>query len=951
VITRGHISCGVHPRSLPGHLLAKAPAGRHRRDVTASTIIIMTQTMPSRYHSEPGYSQLMGCIRDVRLHGQKPSVACDKLKISTRTFRRYLAVSRTMTDSKFYIPMTPKEKAKLSKRLSKRALSEQSKSGNNRSNDGADGDDGDNGNDSGSSSGNGNDNGNGNSNGSGSSRSTGSSKGEKSGKSESKQLGRPAKKRVKLATKHKRAKSLDPRIVDASNMFVNFATGDATGKYLDQSFQRHKNSLGAGRSSSLQRHMSAPSIRSSSQSPSSKFLLLGDDAADDSAAGDAARNQKVMRWTAPGWGSTRTAGIDVSNSQEAEQTGVDDADDCDMDLDTADFGDDSMLDSGDDENDEVNGHRRRSHGVPSTGPRLPSAAMSPPRTGGHNSRQQAALLAKRRRRQAAKARISPDMLKRAHSGILVTPDYLHKQSSSSDLLQGLTSAERAQLRNTSSRVMQQKRTAARAVGTRPFPTRDSPLGQSKRAHIVSAPVQLRSQQRAAAGIVPGVVGCSDSSPTAVSAAGQAAIIHDLQKIKSELAYLQFLQCQSLQGSLTREQAQEFTANSAKARQLQHKQEAMQSARNAKLSERGASAGPSPILWGRHAGSVNAIVALQDGTTVATAGSDRLIRLWRSGVCLAVLAGHNDKVLCLLPFGEGRLLSGSADGTVKLWKVDPSQPGRGSCVLTFSGHVGAVHDLARLSDVYFVSGGDDGILRIWSLRAPRDPCLVVPPHSIAPGTIRSVACLSASRSRWIVASSEDTTIHFWSVEATQTQRHGGSRATKRESTDSQAGAMSPPPPKDASHESLPSKTTKGWHDAVASARLLRSLPDAHGRQADVQCLIALSDGTALSAGHDATVKRWDRRRTDCIAHASAGTKFEQVWSATTFKNGCWVAIASGTTPSVSIRGTDTLEELLSLDFSMHTDQRIMCVASLSDNRLVVGCQDGQLLTVAVDAYVV
>ena len=65
----------------------------------------------------------------------------------------------------------------------------------------------------------------------------------------------------------------------------------------------------------------------------------------------------------------------------------------------------------------------------------------------------------------------------------------------------------------------------------------------------------------------------------------------------------------------------------------------------------------------------------------------------------------------------------------------------------------------------------------------------------------------------------------------------------------------------------------------------------------------------------------------------------------------VAIASGTTPSVSIRGTDTLEELLSLDFSMHTDQRIMCVASLSDNRLVVGCQDGQLLTVAVDAYVV
>jgi hypothetical protein len=43
----------------------------------------MSKTMPTRWHTEPGYTHLMECIRGVRIYGQSPNVACEKLKIST----------------------------------------------------------------------------------------------------------------------------------------------------------------------------------------------------------------------------------------------------------------------------------------------------------------------------------------------------------------------------------------------------------------------------------------------------------------------------------------------------------------------------------------------------------------------------------------------------------------------------------------------------------------------------------------------------------------------------------------------------------------------------------------------------------------------------------------------------------------------------------------------------
>jgi len=79
----------------------------------------------------------------------------------------------------------------------------------------------------------------------------------------------------------------------------------------------------------------------------------------------------------------------------------------------------------------------------------------------------------------------------------------------------------------------------------------------------------------------------------------------------------------------------------------------------------------------HRGPVRAVAFSADGRRFATAGADAKVRVW--DVPLAdrrtpvVLAGHTAEVTALAFVGRDenlRLVSGGADGTVRLWTADP-----------------------------------------------------------------------------------------------------------------------------------------------------------------------------------------------------------------------------------------------------------------------------------------
>ncbi|KAJ8440398.1 LOW QUALITY PROTEIN: hypothetical protein Cgig2_019387 [Carnegiea gigantea] len=168
------------------------------------------------------------------------------------------------------------------------------------------------------------------------------------------------------------------------------------------------------------------------------------------------------------------------------------------------------------------------------------------------------------------------------------------------------------------------------------------------------------------------------------------------------------------------------------------------------------------LWLKHSDAISCLSLSDDQNLLYSASWDKTFKVWRisNSKCLESVSAHEDAVNSVVAGVEGLVFTGSADGTIKVWRREMQGKGvKHFFVQTLLKQECAVTALAVNPDSTLVyCGSSDGMVNFWERENNLAHGGVLKGHKLA------ILCLVA-RTKVVFSGSADKTICMWRRQGT------------------------------------------------------------------------------------------------------------------------------------------------------------------------------------------